>query len=529
MFCDATRKGIPAHGVPVPGEVDVAYACGAIACDYVSRMVCAGMNRAIGETDLRRPEITFLRRIERNLAITADLSRADILMYVRLGRGYLIASQATPHSMAPIYAESMSGERFERGEAKHVDQVFATGRAYKEEVERWADRAPMVRQVYPVYGPQGGVIAAVSIETNLIEYERHKLRQAAFRRALSALQVAALSVEIPGVRDLISFGEQDGIVFVDAHRRIRYLSGIATNFYRKLGYYDPLVGRHVEYLETGDDELVSRALSEGRCFSEEARAHEREWVRQVLPLFGKVYRWDWMRHFYDVRRAADQVAGVFLMVHDETEARRRERELQVKSAMILETHHRVKNNLQTIAALLRLEARRVSSEEAKRALDESVNRILSIAVVHEFMANQGERLINLLEVGQRLVAHMRQMLMYPGRQIAIHISGPDIYLPAQQASVTSLVINELLQNAVEHGFADGRQGNVWLRLQETADDVIIEVTDDGAGLRGDFDLQRDGGVGLNIVQVLVRDDLKGELSMASKDGVTATVMFPKQV
>jgi len=91
------------------------------------------------------------------------------------------------------------------------------------------------------------------------------------------------------------------------------------------------------------------------------------------------------------------------------------------------------------------------------------------------------------------------------------------------------VINELLQNAVEHGFADGRQGNVWLRLQETADDVIIEVTDDGAGLRGDFDLQRDGGVGLNIVQVLVRDDLKGELSMASKDGVTATVMFPKQV
>ena len=128
--------------------------------------------------------------------------------------------------------------------------------------------------------------------------------------------------------------------------------------------------------------------------------------------------------------------------------------------MIQETHHRVKNNLQTIAALLRMEARRTTSPEARQVLEESMNRILSISVVHEFMANQGDTPINLREVGQRVVTHFRQMLAYPDRDLRISLTGPDIYLPAQQATVSSLVINELLQNAVEHGLAGRTKGSV---------------------------------------------------------------------
>jgi two-component sensor histidine kinase len=176
-----------------------------------------------------------------------------------------------------------------------------------------------------------------------------------------------------------------------------------------------------------------------------------------------------------------------------------------------------------------MEARRTTSEEARRVLEESMNRIHSISVVHEFMANQGEGKINLREVGQRLVAHMRQMANSPNHQISFTLSGPDIFVPSQQATSSALVINELLQNAAEHGLAGRDVGAVSLVLADLGDKVLIQVSDDGAGLPNDFDLHRDGSVGLNVVQVLVRDDLKGEVSLSSNAGVTATVTFPKPV
>lgn len=487
------------------------------------------MTKAIHRSSLGANDKEFLARIERNLPITADLSRADLLMYVRAGREFVCVSQGRPHSMAPIYPHDVAGTTLAASEAAQFERAFASGRSSTEEVDRWGDRAPMVRQLHPVRGPDQDVIAVLSIETNLIEHARHQRRQVHFRRALAALQTAAMRQELMGVGDLIPFGEQDGIILVDAQRRIRYLSGIATNIYRKLGYMDQLVGQHVEYLETGDDELVNRSLAEMRCFREEARAQDREWVRQTLPIPPAGDRWERLRSLLRPPESGDNVLGIFLMVHDETEMRRRERELQVKSAIIQETHHRVKNNLQTIAALLRLELRRTSSPEAQKVLEETMNRILSISVVHEFMANQGDRLINLREIGQRLVAHTRQMVLFPERQISLQLAGPDIYLPAQQATVCSLVMNELLQNAIEHGFSDRPSGSVVLRLDETAEKVVIEVADDGAGLPDDFDLQRNGSVGLNIVQILVRDDLKGEVSLSSGDGVVATVTFPKSI
>ncbi|NPV09072.1 MAG: hypothetical protein HPY83_14045 [Anaerolineae bacterium] len=485
------------------------------------------MNKAIHATGLQASDKEFLARIERNLGIIADLSRADILMYVASGRDFAIISQARPHSMAPIHRQNLAGSSVQLAEAGLIGRVFSSGRQATEEVERWGDTAPMVRQLHPVRGPGGNVVAVVTVETNLIEHERHRRRHVHFRRALTALQRAGLRAEIPGVDQLIPFGEQDGIVFVDEQRRIRYLSGIATNFYRRLGYMEPLVGQHLDFLETGDDELVGRTLAQGRCFRGEAAAQEREWVRQAIPVYAPPRPLDRVVRGMGRGAEADRVIGAFLLVHDETEKRRRQRELQVKSAIIQETHHRVKNNLQTIAALLRMEARRSTSAEAQRVLEESMNRILSISVVHEFMANQGDSPINLREVGQRLVAHLRQMLAYPDRHIAVSMSGPDIYLPAQQATVCSLVINELLQNAAEHGFAGQARGSVHLRLAETADRVLIEVEDDGVGLLPDFDLNRNGSVGLNIVQVLVRDDLKGDVRLTSNGGVTATVTFPK--
>ena len=220
--------------------------------------------------------------------------------------------------------------------------------------------------------------------------------------------------------------------------------------------------------------------------------------------------------------------GALLTVHDETEVRRKERELKVKSAMIQEIHHRVKNNLQVIAALLRMQARRSESEEVRRALNDSVARILSVAVVHEFFAQQEAKIINIRDVSQRIVNHTRQGILHLDKRIRLTLSGPGIYLPAQQATTCALIINELLQNAVEHGYERKPGGTISVDLKDDGDRVVIAVVDDGQGLPEDFSLEQADSLGLQIVQTLVHDDLKGQFELREGDGVSAIVTFPKQ-
>jgi two-component sensor histidine kinase len=223
--------------------------------------------------------------------------------------------------------------------------------------------------------------------------------------------------------------------------------------------------------------------------------------------------------------------GLFLallLIHDDTEAREREKELLIQATMIKELHHRVKNDLQTVASLLRMQARRLQTTEARGALAEAVNRILSIAVIHEFLSVQDTRAINIREVAQRIVQQMQAGILDPARQMRLTLEGPNIYLPARQATSCALVINELLQNAVEHGYdARATGGTIALTFEDYGDAVGLIVHDDGRALPPDFSLDRVDSLGLRIVQMLVTQDLKGHIDLQSDHGVSAIVRFPK--
>jgi two-component sensor histidine kinase len=217
-------------------------------------------------------------------------------------------------------------------------------------------------------------------------------------------------------------------------------------------------------------------------------------------------------------------------IHDETERRRQEEELQVKVAMIQEIHHRVKNNMQTIASLLRLQRRRAESDETRRALQEGINRILSVAVIHEFIAHQEARVINIRDVSQRIINQIREGIHEEERRIRLELRGPNIYLPTQPATVCALVINELLLNALEHGYRRYEGGTVTVNLQDDGEQITISVDDDGIGLPEDFDLEQTGSLGLQIVRTLAQGDLKGNFELRGRDkGVSAVVTFPKQI
>ena len=216
-------------------------------------------------------------------------------------------------------------------------------------------------------------------------------------------------------------------------------------------------------------------------------------------------------------------------MRDVSEVRRRDRMLLSKDATIREIHHRVKNNLQTIASLLRLQGRRLESREAKNALNESVRRIRSIALVHETLAYEAGNTVPFGDVIRPLVRIVEDGLVDPDRRVRFHVEGDPGDLPAEVATPLAVVLTELLQNAVEHGFPEGsgaRRGSVVVRISREGDEAVVDVRDDGVGLPPGFSPERSAGLGLSIVRTLVQSELAGTITMKNDGGTWVHLRVP---
>ena len=481
---------------------------------------------------LTTDDIGFLRRVERGLAIVADINRSDLLLYCLLDpRHAVVVAQAAPHSIHPIHLHRVAGRQVALAEEPHVFRSLLKGHRALGDLGLIANGAPIVQEVLPIRNERGCVIGALSFETNLLEHERHRRRSKAFQSAVRQLRDMARRGELYGAAALSPFGEHDGILVVDAQQRVTYASGIATGLYRRLGRLENLVGRRLQRISPADSELVGRAIEDGCCAEEENEDRGRVWVRKALVLLSHETR---PLPIFSIRRMLGvldrepRLVGVLFMVHDATETRRKERELKVKSAMIQEIHHRVKNNLQVIAALLRIQARRCVHGETQLALKEAVQRILSVAVVHEFLSEVDGQIINVRELAQRIITQTQQGILSPEQHIRLELEGPSLYLPAQQATTSAIIVNELIQNAVEHAFGEADRGTITVQLSEEDNIVQICIMDDGKGLPNGFTVDGAESLGLQIVRTLVQDDLKGKFQLRKGEGTRAIIRFSRQ-
>jgi signal transduction protein with GAF and PtsI domain len=200
--------------------------------------------------------------------------------------------------------------------------------------------------------------------------------------------------------------------------------------------------------------------------------------------------------------------------------------LVVKSAMVREMHHRVKNNLQMIAMLLRLQLRDGREVSGREVLTETINRILSIAAVHETLAAEGLQQVAIREMLERVAGTVTQTMASPHVTLDVRVEGDDPRLPSRQATSLALVVNELLQNALEHAFPGRASGRVVIVLMTGQGALRVEVRDDGIGLPAGFSPGRSGDLGLQIVHTLVRDDLKGRIWFSNAGGTRAVITIP---
>ncbi|MCG9894731.1 MAG: sensor histidine kinase, partial [Fimbriimonadaceae bacterium] len=194
--------------------------------------------------------------------------------------------------------------------------------------------------------------------------------------------------------------------------------------------------------------------------------------------------------------------------------------LNVRSTLMQEMHHRVKNNLQQVASLLRIQIRQSELEETKQALSDSLARMLAIASVHELLSREDLDHVGLKELADTLAHHVQQSVLSPEMNIRFFVRGDNVYLNTAQATQVALIMNELIGNAVEHGFAGSREGEIHVSIEEKNGEIGLWVSNNGVPLPEEFDCTQ-GHLGLKIIDSLTKS-LGGSFTMENRLGWTVS-------
>jgi two-component sensor histidine kinase len=417
----------------------------------------------------------------------------------------VLLGHVRPTTAQTIYRNDLVGELFDAADRPVVAQAFASGEVCTGSVAS-GDRGASVDVLAVPVRWKGDVIAVLTSETlpplarATSDLERTYI--AVFHRLTEMIRTGSYPF---GRDEDVQYKAPrvgDGVVVLDGDGRVEYNSPNAVSALHRLGVHVSAEGRTLGELGLDDHVVRTAFTTRAPHFAELEREPDFTVVLNCIPLL-----------------EGTGVSGALVLVRDISELRRRDRLLLSKDATIREIHHRVKNNLQTISSLLRLQSRRLESAEARAAVEESVRRIASIAVVHETLAQDITDEAPFLDVVRPLVRMVEEGLSSPERPVRFRIAGNAGSLPAAVTTPLAVVLSELLQNAVEHAYPPGERdapGDVLIELGREGATALVRVVDDGVGVPPDFSLHESGGLGLTIVRTFVENDLGGEIHIGPR-------------
>ncbi len=443
-----------------------------------------------------------LRRLTGSWATLADLAFSDLLLVVPShlaedqGQGTVLG-QIRPTTAQTLFVDDLVGVRWSADREPLVNQALESGEIVSAKRSLPGNEVPVVVDCVPVRHEDR--ILAVLLRYRRSRFEDSSRLESAYQNVVErmATMVAdgtfpfpfegAIAEEAPRVGD--------GALVLDGDGLVQFSSPNSVSAMHRLGYHGQTVGRPLSDLGFDADAVSSAYQLKVPVLEEVQRGELVTIVGRILPLI-----------------ADDKVTGALVLVRDVSDVRRRDRMLVSMDATIREIHHRVKNNLQTVSSLLRIQGRRLESPEAKAAIGESVRRIAAIAVVHEMLATGGGDEVLFRDVVEPVIATAQSALTRPDTPIRFRLVGEGAALPASRASSLAVVVNELVQNAIEHGYPPGHPGGlVTVELVSTADQLMVRVHDDGVGVQSDFDVELQAGLGLTIINTLVTGELQGQL------------------
>ncbi len=431
------------------------------------------------------------------IELISDIAYSQVTVFIqsKQPQSLVVIAQASPTTTYIQYKPNLRGTVVHATEEPLIWRTMQQGQAISGNRE-WALGMFSVMQTYPIWDINNKIVGAVSFESGGegTTAEGHEIFLSTANYLIENFPIIS-----PG-RLYRRASPRDGLMVIDDSGKILCANAEANSMYNMLG-----VGR-----------IVGRRISDRQI---SLRIVQKVWyANQPLEIETELSNLVFLQRAIPIVKE-NRTFRTILIITDITEVKKKEKELLIKSAVIQEIHHRVKNNLQTIASLLRLQARRTTSEEVKAALQESVNRILSISVVHEFLSQHDEELIDVAGVAKNILDLVVQNMLEPNFDLTIEFEGNDMILPSEKATSLALVVNELIQNSIEHAFVGQVQGTIGIRLWSDKSYYCIEIYDDGNGLPDDFMLKDSKSLGLQIVRTLIETDLGGEIKLVSNNGV----------
>jgi two-component sensor histidine kinase/PAS domain-containing protein len=475
-----------------------------------------------GETCLDEADLRWLTALVGEWQLLSDLSFADLVLWLPRsdGTGFVAGAQMRPTTGPTSYADDLVGRSLTFGRRPLIDAAYENARIRRDSDPEWWESVPVRMEAIPVVR-EGRVLAVIGRTTNLVAARTPSRLELVYLEAAGLLARMIAEGRFPQAvgsapprRGAPRVG--DGLVRLDAQGRVTFASPNAMSAYRRLGLVGDLVGQPLGpttralQVQAGTetvDEGLDTVLSGSRPRLVELDSAAAVLTVRTIPLNPN---------------GVDE--GAIALVRDVTELRRRDQELMTKDATIREIHHRVKNNLQTVASLLRLQSRRVPDPAARAALVEAVRRVGSIAVVHEMLAETADDEVDLDDVLGRLTAMVAEVAAPEHGQV-VERRGRAGRVPASVATPLALAVTELLHNAMQHGLGD-RPGRVELVVDRAEDQLTVLVEDDGTGLPAGFDLDTSDSLGLRIVSTLICER-GGSVSLVGADpGTRAVVALP---
>lgn len=463
--------------------------------------------------DLAPGPTGHLLRLVASWHLLADFCFSDLLLFVPAdehAKRFAVLGQVRPSTGQTLYRADLVGQIIDEEERPLVGRSYRLGEIIEGEITIAVIRERVRVLCIPVRF-DGEVIGVLSREAVPSVARQTGELERAYVDIFNRLARMIASGDFPFAAVDSETDESprvgDGVVTLDRGARVEYASPNAVSALHRVGVHANAEGMRLGELGL-DDDVIRTAFTQAVPTSNEyERGTDVTMLLRCLPLL-------------DHKR----VTGAVVLLRDISELRRRDRLLLSKDATIREIHHRVKNNLQTISSLLRLQGRRSGSPEAKAAIEESVRRISSIAVVHETLSREAGEDVPFVDIVRPLVRMVEDGLLSPERQIKFVVAGDAGTLTTDIATPLSVVITELLQNAVDHGYPEGTGGTIHIELDHAPGQLIVRVADDGVGLPDDFTLDNAGGLGLSIVRALITSDLGGTITAEAADGGPGTVV-----
>jgi two-component system, sensor histidine kinase PdtaS len=471
-------------------------------------------------TLLSGPAVEHLERLVGSWGMLADLCFSDLLLFVPRAKPkdgevarFVIAGQVRPSTSQTLHRQDLVGHEIDEVARPLVSRAWRSGEIHEGEVVT-ENGEPARTQCIPVRW-QGQLVAVMTREepVSLIRRQPGELE----RVYVSVFERFARMVvcgDFPFTQDDLEVEEAprigDGVLLLDDTGRVEYTSPNALNALHRMGINSNTDGMTLEELGV-DERAVKTAFATASPVTVEI-----EGTQDVIVLLRCVPLID-----------ATTVTGALVLLRDVSDLRRRDRLILSKDAMIREIHHRVKNNLQTVSALLSLQGRRIDGGPARLALAEAERRIRAIARIHDVLSREVGEQLAFEEIVPELLRMGEEAARSVGRHVQFAVSGDAGVLTAQVATSLALVLTELLQNAGQHAFARKGMDNGHVQVEFTNDGAQLEVrvADDGVGLSTDFSIDATRSLGLSIVRDLVRSQLGGHIEMTTPNGRGTTVVL----